>query len=152
MDSALILAGLYNAAKPQGMGFLHYQADPMTVEEARKMLDDEGGVVHLDYLKGRVMKCTIDDNGVQSTRLYDRDNGDGTADCVLTSLETTGDPNNELIQMIHKGGLPDAIARARQLVGTSTTMDTLTMDTLVVNLGSDELSPHLEQALDQASK
>ncbi len=58
LDKAAVLAALYNNARAQGMGFLHYDAAPMTVEEARGYLN--GGQTYFDYLKGRVMKVSLE--------------------------------------------------------------------------------------------
>ncbi len=38
LDKAAVLAALYNASRPQGMGFMHYDPKPMEVEEARTLL------------------------------------------------------------------------------------------------------------------
>ena len=75
-DKAEVLAKLYNASKPLGMGFFHYDPKPMTVEEAQALLDS--GETYLDYLKGRVMKISLADDELDP-RLYDRDNGEGAA-------------------------------------------------------------------------
>ena len=48
LDKAAVLAALYNRARPQGMGFLHYDPKPMTVEEAQKII--WGGDGYFDYL------------------------------------------------------------------------------------------------------
>lgn len=80
MDKAVVLAGLYNGARPQGMGFLQYDPKPMTVEEARKILD--AGQTYFDYLKGRVMKIDLSRDEVD-TQLYNRDNGPGAAERAL---------------------------------------------------------------------
>lgn len=74
-DEAKVLAALYNASKPQGMGILHYDPKPMTEEEARALLPAPHG---FDYLKGRVMKLEIKD-GTLDPWGYDRDNGQGAA-------------------------------------------------------------------------
>lgn len=75
-DKAEVLAKLYNASNPQGMGFIHYDPAPMTVEQARKLLD--GGQTYFDYLKGRVMKVDLSGDTLDPA-LYDRDNGHGAA-------------------------------------------------------------------------
>jgi hypothetical protein len=80
-DKAEVLAKLYNAAKPQGMGFLHFDSNDMTIEEARKLLDS--GRTHFDYLKGRVMKIDLGGDELDS-RLYDRDNGQGAAAAAIS--------------------------------------------------------------------
>jgi hypothetical protein len=71
-----VLAKLYNVSKPQGMGFLHYDHQDMTIEEAQKILDS--GITYFDYLKGRVMKVDLSDNELDPW-LYDRENGRGAA-------------------------------------------------------------------------
>lgn len=38
LDKAAVLAALYNASRPQGMGFLQYDPKPMTAEIAREHL------------------------------------------------------------------------------------------------------------------
>lgn len=73
LDKAEVLAALYNASHPQGMGFLHYDPAPMTRDEAAKLL--ERGQ-YFDYLKGRVMKVDLSGDEV-SPRGYDRDSYDG---------------------------------------------------------------------------
>lgn len=80
-DPAAVLAVLYNHAKCQGMGILHFEPANMTIAEARDMLPQR----YFDYVKGRVMKVQID--GPQlDPRLYDRDNGHGAAAAALATL------------------------------------------------------------------
>ena len=74
LDKAEVLAALYNASKPQGMGFLHYNPAPMTRDEAADLLKRQD---YFDYLQGRIMNVKIQDQ--LNPRLYDRDNGDGAA-------------------------------------------------------------------------
>jgi len=88
LDKAEVLAALYNRAQPQGMGFLHYTPEDMTVEEAQVVLDDlkeYGHRPYFDYVKGRVMKVSLY-NGDMSTALYNRDNGEGAAEQALEHL------------------------------------------------------------------
>ena len=75
MDKAEVLAKLYNASKPQGLGIFHYDPKSMTTEEARTLLEHN---MYFDYLKGRVMKIDLRGNTLNES-LYDRDNGDGAA-------------------------------------------------------------------------
>jgi hypothetical protein len=79
-NKAEVLAKLYNASRPLGMGFLHYEAKDMTTAEAQRILDT--GQKYFDYLKGRVMKVDLSGDEFDE-RLYDRDNGDGTAAAAL---------------------------------------------------------------------
>lgn len=96
LDKADVLAALYNASKPLGMGMFHFEAKPMTHDEAAKLLetgaagestnrppDDTG--VYFDYLKGRVMKVKIGGDTLNPW-LYDRDNGCGAAARAIAPL------------------------------------------------------------------
>jgi len=84
LDKAAVLAALYNASRPQGLGFLHYEARDMTTEEARQLLTDFG--TNFDYLKGRVMKIDLSSDLGFEEWLYDRDNGRGEAQRVIDRL------------------------------------------------------------------
>lgn len=77
-----VLIALYNAAKPQGSGFLHYDSAPMTKEEALSLLDER---TSFDYLKGRVMKVHIDGDMLDPC-LYDRDNGNGATQKAINTI------------------------------------------------------------------
>jgi hypothetical protein len=79
-DKAEVLAKLYNASRPLGMGFFHYDPAPMRTEEARALL--ESGQTYFDYLKGRVMKVDLGRDQLDP-RLYDRDNGQGAAERAI---------------------------------------------------------------------
>lgn len=72
---AEVLAKLYNASHPQGMGFLHFRPESMTVAEAEKLLKEQ---TYFDYLRGRVMKVDLSKDEFHPG-LYDRDNGEGAA-------------------------------------------------------------------------
>jgi hypothetical protein len=90
LDKASVLAALYNRARPQGMGFLHYTTEPMTRDEAQAVIASGGthlsGLsLHFDYLKGRVMKVDLS-NDTFDPWLYDRDNGNGAAFDVVSEL------------------------------------------------------------------
>ena len=85
VNKADVLAALYNNSKVQGMGFLQANSDPMTKNDAQKLLDS--GVTYFDYLHGKVMKIDISGDEL-STGLYDRDNGHGAAENALSGLLT----------------------------------------------------------------
>ena len=84
LNKTKVLAGLYNAAKPLGMGYLQYDPSPMTPNEAKELLfqDDD-----FHYLKGRVMKVNLSGDTLDP-RLYDRDNGEGAAKKVIDFLRS----------------------------------------------------------------
>jgi hypothetical protein len=82
LDKADVLAALYNSAQPLGLGFLQYDPEPMTRDQAALILEKQ---TYFDYLKGRVMKLDLEgDTG--STRWYDRDNGEGAAARAIASI------------------------------------------------------------------
>lgn len=82
LDKAEVLAALYNNSKPLGMGFLHYDPNNMTTEQAKELLKNQ---TNFDYLKGRVMKVNLSGESFNPW-LYDRDNGKGAAARALASL------------------------------------------------------------------
>ena len=81
-DRAAVLAALYNASRPLGLGFLQYDPTPMTIEDARELLEF---TTYFDYLKGRVMKVNLSGDTLD-TWLYDRDNGEGAAAAALADV------------------------------------------------------------------
>lgn len=87
LDKAEVLAALYNNSKQQGMGFLHARGQTgMTKQEAADLL--KNGATYFDYLHGRVMKVELKGNTLDP-RLYDRDNGEGSAAEALKQLAVT---------------------------------------------------------------
>ena len=87
LEKSKVLSALYNKAKPQGMGFIHYESEDMEIEEAQTLLDT--GQKYFDYIKGRVMKIELDGN-ILNTALYNRDNGEGIAEEIILSLRKNG--------------------------------------------------------------
>ena len=81
-DKAAVLAALYNSSRPLGLGFLHFNPAPMTLEEARELLKFSS---YFDYVKGRVMKVDLSGDTLD-TWLYDRDNGEGAAARAIASV------------------------------------------------------------------
>jgi hypothetical protein len=140
LDPALVLAGLYNAARPQGMGFLQYNPEPLTVAQATELLAHQKS---FDYLAGRVMKLTIEDP--LEPRLYDRDNGEGAALMVIASLRQTNDPNNPVIAALHRDGVASGAAACRAMMTPTTTQTEGGM--VVISLGLDDLAEPLEAIL-----
>lgn len=143
MDQAKVLAALYNASRSQGMGFMHFDTTPMSVDEARELLQR---MSYFDYLKGRVMKLELKGDDLD-TRLYNRDNGEGAAELVIDSVRASDDVNNQLVQRIHELGLDSAIRQVRERLG-----DELTADGNVVTLGFADVRRYLEPMVNQASE
>lgn len=80
LEKEQVLIALYNNSKPQGMGFFNYTPEPLTVEEAHQALVNQGYCP--DYVNGRVIKVDLRGNEFDP-RLYDRDNGEGSAERAL---------------------------------------------------------------------
>jgi hypothetical protein len=83
LNKAEVLVALYNDSKPQGLGFLHFDAKDMTVAEAEEILKQ---TTYFDYLKGRVMKVDLSSDDCFEEWLYDRDNGNGAAEKAISGL------------------------------------------------------------------
>lgn len=83
-----VLCALYNASKPQGLGFLHYDPMPLTIDEAKNVLSKRK---YVDYLKGRVIKVNLPENAKEfDCRLYDRDCGTGAAKAAIERYKKMG--------------------------------------------------------------
>jgi len=84
LDKAEVLAALYNASQPLGMGFLHYDPKPWTAEDAREYMEEYGGL-YFDYVKGRVMKVDLSHSDFDEWG-FDRDNGQGAAARAIDAI------------------------------------------------------------------
>lgn len=78
-----VLAALYNASSPMGLGFLNYDAEPMSEEKANELLLRTNS---FDYINGRVMKIKLDNDMQFDESLYDRDNGAGAAQRAIDNI------------------------------------------------------------------
>ena len=88
LKKAEVLAALYNGSRSLGMGMLQFTPELMTTEEAEVILKDNS-YPYFDYIKGRVMKVDLSCDNVFKGHLYDRDNGEGTAQRVIDNLRMT---------------------------------------------------------------
>jgi hypothetical protein len=82
LDKGAVLAALYNASKPQGMGFVYFDPTPMSAEQGNGLLAKGAD---FDYLQGRVMKVNLSKDEFEEW-LYDRDNGPGAAEKAIAPL------------------------------------------------------------------
>jgi len=147
LNKAAVLAALYNAAQAQGMGFMQYDPTPMTPDVAAKILEK---TTRFDYLKGRVMKLDLSGDEF-APGLYDRDNGQGTAQKVIDTLKASGDPNNKVIASTHVEHTKVAAMQTRAGFGDETTFERRgTMAT--ASLGLADVKEHLAPKVDQVLK
>lgn len=90
INKAKLLAALYNAARPQGMGWLHAKEADMTEAEAASLIaaQRDDGVAWFDYVHGRPLKIGFDGNTLLRADLYDRDapGGAGSVQRIVDSL------------------------------------------------------------------
>lgn len=155
LDRAAVLAALYNASRPLGMGFMHYDATPMSVEEARQLLGPEPvKSKYFDYLKGRVMKLEMGGTHI-NTRLYDRDNGPGAAAKVIADLRATNNTFSTTIQESHRIGVQSAVEQVREVMDTPTTEGVGEIGGLkvaTINMGLDDVKDKLEPKVNKAAE
>lgn len=86
LNKADVLAALYNASRPLGLGFLHYTPNDMTRDEAQYEMRGNPSL-YFDYLNGRVMKVDLSKDSFDPW-LYDRDNGQGAAAKAIDALRS----------------------------------------------------------------
>lgn len=92
LDKAAVLAALFNNSRQQGMGVFDTKGmNRMSIEDAKKEIDsrEKSKNFYFDYLRGRVMKIDLGDDEID-TRLYDRDNGQGSAAAAVDSIRKVG--------------------------------------------------------------
>lgn len=83
LSKAKVLAALFNAAMPLGMGFLHYKPEHVMDEaEAEKLLEKQ---TYFDYIEGRVVKVNLEGDEVWTAN-YNRDNGVDAAENIINAM------------------------------------------------------------------
>ena len=147
LNRSEVLAALYNAARPQGMGFLHYNSTPMTIVEADKILNDDNRY-SFDYLMGRVMKISLAGDEFESAS-YDRDNGFGNASLVVKSIRVGLGPDNEITREIHKDG-KEAAAKLARLEMDKSSIIVETKNAAELHMGLNDIKDQLGPAVDKA--
>lgn len=147
LDKAAVLAALYNASKPQGMGFMNYDSTPMTVKQAGELLKRQ---TNFDYLQGRVMKIDLAGDELD-TWGYDRDNGEGAAKQAISALKATGDVNAEPIAKTHKDNtFLSAVSVESTLKSVSGLISDPSEPVAVFRLGYDEFGEKLAPIVNKA--
>ena len=144
LNKAKVLAALYNASTPQGMGFLQYDPTPMTVDEAVSLLEQE---TYFDYLKGRIMKIDLSGDELNPWG-YDRDNGNGAAALVIEALRSGDDTT---IQTMHDAGKKHKAAEVKQSLHRDTVTE-VRDGFVAVNLGLSDVADALGPAVSRATE
>lgn len=85
-----ILCALYDSAKPFGLGILHFEPEDMSIACAKSLFSsnvkkDISGksYYYFDYVKGRLIKTSIEEDGSFDAHLYERDYGEGSAEKAI---------------------------------------------------------------------
>ena len=144
LNKARVLAALYNASTPLGLGFMHYDPSPMTEEQAREILNE--GNFYFDYLRGRVMKINLEHDEV-NTSGYNRDNGENAAETVIESLKNENSSNSDAIKKMHQKGVTSAAESVRERLNSKTTINGN-----VIHLGLEEFKGYLEPIIEKIEK
>lgn len=142
LTPADVLAALYNAARPQGLGFMQYDPKPMERAEAAELLSK---FTRFDYLKGRVMKIVIENP--LSVWGYDRDNGPGAAQAAIDALRAN---NPAALQDTHRKGMQAAAREVKAALNTESGVSSVNGDMAVFTLGLSDVADPLNDAIDQA--
>ena len=95
-DKAEVLAGLYNNSHPVGMGMAQYDATPMSVEVARKILKQQQ---RFDYLRGRPLKINLEGNVIW-VGAYNYDNAKGLAQKVISSCRNINEIEADALKKV----------------------------------------------------
>jgi len=126
LERDAVLAALYNAATPRGLGFTHYDPLPMGSATAHRVIHERGNDLHhqihklrpeifpaprprltlaFDYVYGRPLKVNLTDADRLNAEGYDRIHGEGRAQLVMDILRSSGDPADPRIMELHHHAL-----------------------------------------------
>ncbi len=92
LDKAVLLAALYNHARPLGLGYLRANNKEMTKDEAERLLEDHrghDGVVRFDYVHGRPLKVTFQGDELSGAWLYNRDQGHNACENIVDAVRSS---------------------------------------------------------------
>ncbi len=84
-EKAAVFVALYNAARPRQLAYFNYTPGPMSIEEARKIIDELRPLMFFDYFRGRCMKINLTGDTVD-TWLFDINNGPGAGEQAIASV------------------------------------------------------------------
>ena len=86
LHKGAVVAALFNASRPQGLGALNASPGLITPQIGEKILAHHGGG-KLDYVQGRVMKVDVSGDTLDPS-FYDRDLGEGAAAAAIEPLRS----------------------------------------------------------------
>lgn len=162
LSRAQVLAALYNAAAPKGLGFLRAAEGPktMTVDQAQEILDKGAGSTpdnhfsvrlgasphYFNYLYGRCLNIDLEDGISLLPYGYDRGNGvHGLMQWVISRVLETGDVNLPEFQELHTTALDLNAHEAAELANTVTSP----RDNNTIKMGAADVGSDLMRAVDE---
>ena len=99
LDKALLLAGLYNNSQQLRLGVFDERGYyNLSYNEAKNLLET---TTRFDYLYGRVLKVDLSGDEFDE-RLYDRDNGVGSAQRVVNGIRSISNVDILDVPMLHE--------------------------------------------------
>jgi len=125
LEREAVLAALYNAASPHGLGFQHYDPRPMDIGWAERVINERGNdlmhVLHklnpgtfplprprvtlaFDYVYGRPLKVILMNPKVDVS-IYESKHIAGLGGTVIDILRDTGNPADDAIMTLHNAVL-----------------------------------------------
>lgn len=143
LTKAEVLAALFNATAPGGMGFLQAVSGPkvMTIEDAEEIL--ASSMTYFDYVYGRCLKLDLSQDNSFDPWGFDRENGQGAAQKVIDRLRATKDTNPPESQEAHNAALQTNADKTRELANTPSSSSGG-----IYYLGGDDVAVPLRAAVD----
>jgi hypothetical protein len=144
LSKASVLAALFNASAPSGMGFLQAQYGPqvMTVGDAEQVISDRPKL-YFDFLFGRPLKTNLEDDFFDPRGFDDKNGGTGLAEKVISRLRESGEVNPPESQ---EANATTTALNAHSAMEYANTPSTWEGDTLM--LGGDDVGAVLQHAVD----
>ena len=123
LDKAAVLATLFNASAPRGMGFIQARFGPsiMTVEDAQQVINAGGtnrGKLSFDYLFGRPLGVDLNGGELNPWGFDPVNGGTGTAKRFIDDLRANGRVNSSELNDHRKKLLDERIIQTREFVST----------------------------------
>ncbi|HXV27317.1 MAG TPA: hypothetical protein VD862_04845 [Candidatus Paceibacterota bacterium] len=141
LEPRILLAVLYNAAGPRGLGFLKYEPVPMNRDDADRVISERGSDIltdipsmrevfagppylSLDYVYGRPVKASLRTDRLDP-RAYDGKHGRDWAARAIASYRTTGEVNSQEIWEMHVASLETGGREAREWLDEETRLEVI---------------------------
>jgi hypothetical protein len=167
LSKAEVLAALFNASAPGGMGFLQAGNGPqvMSVDDAQRLIDEGYSatsdyakvpgrpMLYFDYVYGRPLKLNLTEDDSFDPWGFDRDNGgDGASQKIIDRLRATKDVNPPESQEAHVAATHENAFVAMDMVkeeGGVTEEDLFGRPVKVFKLGCTEFAEPIKTAVQE---